>query len=486
MTAVRFIPKDTTMGPLRCAILCIAVASAYAGCTSTQIASPTTVATRPPADTASASSQDAVTETPQTSTPTPPPAPPTQTPTRNRTATPSASPPSQATLTSDGRYAIYQFQWFVAGGVYAAWGMGDQGAFVPRFSYSSNRVEPAADASPVNSPARATYLSFAHFADKLAYWIDGEPSQLWISDLAGNEPQLIYSDDTGTYRLQDPPFPGGELRLIWSPDDRFIIVDSDERIGMDLIYDLMTDTLEPWQWTCNSIGFSERTRNLALVCRSESGNDYAVMEWGGEIWQTSSRPSQILVSSPPELSPTWAWSPDGTRVAFFDSTDPEWKLHVADNTAQVTELPVQLRDVSISGGLMHWLPEYMTWSANGLRLLVLAYGSEENNCPGYSNPFALQRSLVHASCWQVVDVTAGHVIWTITNVFSDELVSRYEVPYNDIASWRSTLASLSPDGNSVAFVMYTSIYEEAYVVDVTDDRLYSLPPSSQFRWGMES
>lgn len=399
------------------------------------------------------------------------------------TFTPEVSPTLVVSdLLSNHMYTLFQFTCFVGDCVYEAWVENVQGRYIPQLRYAGN------DNS--DSPAHALLLTFANTKDLVAYWTDSASGQLWISDLAYQEPRLIFSDEANDYRVKDPPNLDYKVKLTWSPDDLHLIVDVPSGSTPDLIYDLQTEVLEPWPWECDQIAFSPRTEHFATWCSSTSGEArYAVMEWGGEIWYSEQPPADKLVRGvkllPPQwietLLQTWAWSADGQQIAYFDPADFKGYLHIVDASGK--HLKVLPGGVKQAGEIT--APADLQWSQDGQRLLVHAYGSKSHPCPLYRSPVSPNSVASNAPCWQVLDTATGNILWTLLDS-AEGLMATQSEPADAIVDWKSLMATISPDGKLVALTLTSRPIEYGYVINIDTGEIKDAPaPVNTMRWGIQ-
>jgi hypothetical protein len=169
----------------------------------------------------------------------------------------------------------------------------------------------------------------------LAYWHNAtDSSSLNILDIEnGNTNVALTLADVSAW----------SANLFWSADGLYLFLTLEppsEPLVMDqptrdilskrryYLYSLESGTLQPWDRDCDRLGFSSRTEKIAMWCPSVNENklDYAVVEWGGEIWLSTEPPDTFLKVRAPEFAvPTWVWSGDGQRVVYADQdrTSPQ-------------------------------------------------------------------------------------------------------------------------------------------------------------------
>lgn len=200
--------------------------------------------------------------------------------------------------------------------------------------------------------------------DWLAYWSNAiDSSSLNVLDIENGRSKVVLTlNDVSTWNAN----------LFWSADGLYLFLTLDpppEPLVLDqptrdivsgrryYLYSLESDTIQPWERDCDRLGFSSRTNRIAMWCPSvnENEQDYAVVEWGGEIWLSTELPETVLKVRAPEFAtPTWAWSGDGQRVVYADQdrTSPQM-LTLA--TIQSGRLTIQiLGDYGVSYAGLNW------------------------------------------------------------------------------------------------------------------------------------
>lgn len=292
-------------------------------------------------------------------------------------------------------------------------------------------------------------LSFANYANKVAYWTGNETGQLWITDLELENPQLVYTDEAKVYATGEDSLSSwfGKGDLIWTPDDLHVIFDPTDETLPNLIYHLESNSVELWPWYCDRVALSSRTNRLATWCSALDGSsNFAVIEWGGEIWISPSAFEQELVHRRAERpllwESNWTWSSDGQRIAYFDPIDVEGRLFIADAGG------VQQ---SIFPGAAWWLnsntsrigvpTKVIYWSQDGRRLLVYANELIPDACPNIEIMFDLtEGELTDVPCWQLLDTQDYSVLWSWR-----DFITASKEPSELTKFWRDYEASISPE-----------------------------------------
>jgi len=344
---------------------------------------------------------------------------------------------------------------------------------------------PNAVSSPsTQGPGNAMFLAFSNFLDKIAYW-SGLPGQLWISDPAYLTPKSIFVDSKQQYVVEHFPNPSGEIALSWTPDDQNLLVSVKADPNRNLIYHFQTDIIDEWPYQCDGIAPSPRSGRFAIWCSSKKSgqHQYAVLEWGGEIWYSNTAPSNEVVRSVDGLATISGWSSDGEQVAYFEPDDP---------TGYLTITSTQGLGLKTLPGGAYWLSEKqplflppespIQWSQNGAKLLVYGNGSESSPCPLWENIYEENNVSYHVPCWQVIDTATGKTIWTLSNS-ANELISS-NTP-SDIQSWSFYQASISPDGMFLALASKNAGLDQLSIVDLTTSKvLWAFDVSvGAMRWG---
>lgn len=304
-------------------------------------------------------------------------------------------------------------------------------------------------------PGDALLLTFANYTNKVAYWTGNEKGQLWISDLELENPQLVYTDETQIYETNEDSLYSwfGNGDLIWSADDLHLIFDPKDETLPNLIYHLQNDSVEEWPWYCDRVALSPQTGRLATWCAAlDDSSNFAVMEWGGEIWISSSPPKQNIVRQTSERALLWeyiwAWSSDGQQIAYFDPADTKGRLFIANSegiqqelfTGSAWWLNSNTSNIGLPQHIIHWTPD-------GQRLLVYANELSPNACSEYIFPFQ-EDMAVELPCWHLLTAPDYSLIWS----WNDFIVAS-KVPSELTKHWRAVEASISPDGDYLALRM---------------------------------
>lgn len=427
--------------------------------------------TNAPLATSSPSSEPSVTPIAPTPTLTTVPRP-TTTATLPSTTTPTlAAAPLSASLTATpgtAHYGVFQTVCFSpAACVYESLAPNPGGTYLPSFRFSSQEGGATTFAKYISA------FSFAHFANRLAYWTGSVPSELWVADIDYRHPERVYIDNGGQYAH----IPDGEgIVLNWSPDDLHLMVEVSDHSAPDLIYDIQTGLVETWPWECDRVGISPRSKRLATWCLSAKGESrYAIMEWGGDIWYSDQAPTSEIVRGA-RLSPgryrawlrPWAWSADGEQVAFFDPADQSGSLHVFNASRE--RLRILPGSVVGLGSTEFPLPKAIQWSQDGQYLLANAYGHANHPCVQYPGATS------EAPCWQVIYVVQGSVAWTLADSAKT---------FGDIADWTPIHAAISPDGKLVAITFAKPPSDTGVVINIATEALSGIDaPVNAMRWGL--
>jgi len=256
---------------------------------------------------------------------------------------------------------------------------------------------------------QAWSVGFAHFADRLLflkgdYVEESRHLQVWVSDLRGQDATQIFTE-TETTRIE---------YLEWTPDDQHLIIKTKAPSESGLIYHVQTGDLEAWPYACDQLARSPLSSRLVLWCQPASpGDDFAVIEWGGDIWLSFSPPDEVFAPAG-----NAAWSADGARLAYSDDADPEGNLYLLDESGHlIRTLP----------GIMQWRAQsprdlssaINKWSANGERLLIFAPGTQEKPCLPDSYDWFSDGPNPNPPCWHVYDVKAGQMIWDLPDSINE-------------------------------------------------------------------
>jgi len=290
----------------------------------------------------------------------------------------------------------------------------------------------------------ALVSTFSHFSNMIAYWVQSNSGELWISDTELKSPQRIFVDSTGEYVGQFA-IPYGATRLLWSADDNYLIVEAQEIRKQSLIYSIKNRKLEPWPWSCNLVAVSPRTGRLSTWCSSTEGRSgFSVIEWGGDIWYSDESPNQTAVKRSADMNYSWGWSSDGNKIAYFDPQDENGRLFVADASGpKLAILPGIAWMGPVTSYSFDFFSRYpIQWSRDGNRLLVYGQGDE---CPKQEN--LATGELQKRPCWQVIDANKGEVLWRTNKIAS-------VWPNEDLRDARIDVAVFAPDSDFLAMGVF--------------------------------
>jgi hypothetical protein len=156
------------------------------------------------------------------------------------------------------------------------------------------------------------------------------------------------------------------------------------------LYSHQTGSIESWDRDCDRIGLSPRTEQVAMWCPSIEGSeiDYAVIEWGGDIWFTIQPPDTVLKIRDPEFSiPTWHWSEDSQQIIYAnqDRVSPRVLTLATVKSGEIVTETLGDYGLSYAG---------LNWSADQ------RYIAFKGQCPTIS------------PCLLVLDLQTIRVIWT--------------------------------------------------------------------------
>ncbi len=282
----------------------------------------------------------------------------------------------------------------------------------------------------VEGPGQAHQVIYSHYSDQMAILTYSTPNELWISDVSFNKPQLIFTDLEQRFNSIDSLSAWENLNLVWSPDDLYLFLYHKESPHLSLIYDLANDELEPWYWECNSVVISPKSGNLATLCfASESMSDkmeYAILEWGGEIWFTNSLPVEPFLSPSSDNVMLWEWSPSGEMLAYFDPNDTERLLFIVDSQGNKRMLlsGISLFTESDIEGFQQYEFQNSSpfvWVNGGSILMVEGFDVLDKNCPKFITPYDPELDISSWPCWQAIHVKTGEVMWSESDLANNLL-----------------------------------------------------------------
>jgi hypothetical protein len=323
-------------------------------------------------------------------------------------------------------------------------------------------------------------LQFANYAPLVAY-IDGN-SNLWIADLAMKIPVRI---DT----LADREL----YRLVWSPDDRYLLISAD--LSTMYMLDIVSGEFLPWHYLCTILGISTRSQNVSVWCPSiESDTDYAVLEWGGEIWYTDQAPSVILLQQTPDtileaplgmlpLYQNVGWSSDGKKIAYYDTYDPQGALIIINQSGEhLAVYPGKAYWISPLGKAQQKYVDFaLRWSENQDTLVVYAIGDQEQPCPNITIEFGiLSGDYINPPCWQVLDPQDGRLIWGVNDLIEIQSL----VPGQESLNFYYP-PELSSDSKYLVIWSFTPADKRLYIIELESNILISSIrlPITDYRWG---
>jgi hypothetical protein len=310
---------------------------------------------------------------------------------------------------------------------------------------------------------------FANFADLILRESWDDPSNMCISNLALDEIISEISD----------PIPICPSFWYWSPDDLHVICDGEKDGLPGSIFHLETKTWEEWSYICDRVSPSAKSLRLATWCTSiNKSNSFAVIEWGGEIWYSSSSPTSTLVQVNSDVykSPwLWGWSADGENIAYFD--DGEDLVIANAQGKMLLSLPVFLDWESGESPFFPNVNDIIMWSANGERILVNAKGGTENQCPTSTSTITGEIVIrQNFPCWQVIDIGIGEIIWNLSDYINQSVNNDPEDYYS---------ASISADGRYLALASVHFSERELVILDLDNNEIVwghvTIP--EKMRWG---
>ncbi|MBE7531285.1 MAG: hypothetical protein HND44_18330 [Chloroflexi bacterium] len=357
--------------------------------------------------------------------------------------------------------------------------------------YPHGAGEPFHDGTAVG-PGDALLLSFANYANKVAYWTGNEAGQLWIADLELENPQLVYADEAQIFATGEDSLSSwfGKGDLIWTPDDLHVIFDPKDEALPNLIYHLESNSVEPWRWYCDRVALSPHTGQLATWCSALDGSsNFAVIEWRGEIWISPSAPEHELVRRREERpllwDSNWAWSSDGQQIAYFDPANAEGRLFVADaGGVQQSLFPGAAWWLNSNTSRIGVPTKVIHWSQDGRRLLVYANDLMPDTCPDIEIMFDLtEGEPADVPCWHLLDTQDYTALWSW-----DDFIAASEEPSELTKFWRDYEASISSQGN---YLMLTMLLEDNNVwsgivrLDEGDVEILGNTPALAIRWRNE-
>jgi hypothetical protein len=357
-------------------------------------------------------------------------------------------------------------------------------------SYTYIRVDVPLSEQTLGAPLLgASYypflIGFSNFADLIAF--EDFEGIFRISDLMVEHPIQIYSDP------ELSPM-NSTVILTWTPDDQHLLIDPIGAPKPALIFHLQTGEIEEWNYVCDRVAMSERSKKLAVWCVSNQDlSEFAVLEWGGEIWYAQQPPEQEIFRarekvgrSEDELFRLFnlyrnaGWSSDGERIAYYDPQDKTGSLMIIDSVGDI-----QMR----IPGKAYWLTEFyqerdffdghpIKWSKGNRRILIAAVGDTKKPCPEEVLTL-IDRKYVNPGCWQVVDASTGDILWHLADLVAQESEGRLSLyhTYED--------ATISSDGAYLTIYSFAAADIKFFIIDIETGEIIFDPPLrlQQSRWG---
>ncbi len=299
------------------------------------------------------------------------------------------------------------------------------------------------------------------------------------------ENTLIYTDRDENYQLEFDYFPYSELNFYWSPSERYLILDFNSDDLENMIFDRETQIIQNWNYDCNRIARSPRTKNWALWCVSTKPSEeaYAVIESDDTLWISTESPTEILVNKDDLRQNIWRWSPDRQKIAFFDPDDTTGSLHIAEKTRINHILPGSTFE--FADALQYTQLDPIQWSESGDLLLIYGRDPENQACPKWKDEFGSGNTYTNVPCWQIVNSQSGDIVWQISK--SIELIENKVAEIFPTFTYDS--ASISPDGNLIAVSYSSGGFRNLFVADIQTGQIISsgwpISPISM-RWENES
>lgn len=335
--------------------------------------------------------------------------------------------------------------------------------------------------------AETFLFEFSHYSNQIAFVPLPNSNELWLSDVTYQRPKKLLSVDPSG----DGSNPLWGLRIVWSPDDRYLFLYHEAQLELNLIYNLSTEKLEPWYWQCDSIILSPQSGRLAPLCPRIPGiateqAAYAIVEWGGEIWFTDEELGEPFLQPTPEELAFWEWSLNGEWLAYFEPNDPAGYLFIADAFGNVRQF---FPGISVfnepEGQKIRYFPSannVFAWARNAPILLVEGYGQPEQPCPPYFTPFH-DDDVPIWPCWQAINIDTGEIVWSQASLVENLILAGEEdttgVAIRDIA--------IAPNGRALAFHIldpYRNIIVDLQTARVTNLSFVYIP-IEQLYWADE-
>ncbi|MBI3159872.1 MAG: hypothetical protein HYZ26_09770 [Chloroflexi bacterium] len=386
--------------------------------------------------------------------------------TRNAVPThPPLSTPIATPVVFEDGYLLYAFLFQSGLRVYSIGPTTGQATLSPLSAY-----ELAGGAANSNNtgPGQAFAIAFARSSPVVAYWIIGQPGRLWLSSLDMSEQKIIFEDMAEEY--PNNPQNYGRTQLTWIMNDKFLLLDVYERPELTLLYSVETDSTTSFPYLCDRVALSPKTETPSLWCLGIDGHPgYLVLEPNGELWQSTSEPSEVIASQPSEGFTEWDWMASGQFV-YFDYTRGSGQLAVLDG-GRTRHLPILGFANFATKNLIRLSVWYYSMptvaSSGGISPRVLVYGQplEPSICP----PLKIADTVFEEGpCWLVVDIETGQIVWSISDLLNlPEFALSVGIDINGFSP-----PKLSRDGELL--VTYDLFYNDStYVISLDTQQVIS-------------
>lgn len=324
-------------------------------------------------------------------------------------------------------------------------------------------------------PADALIATFANYSNKIAYWTGkSNNGKLYIYDLLSRHEQLIFTDLAGEYSIEQ--FGSQDISLLWSPDDLHLILRDNRRLNSSMIYNVSDNTFVSWPWDCDRIAVSPKTNRLATWCISLGSEEkFAVIEWEGHIWVSDLAPENEIVKRT-TFQKIWSFSANGDFVAYFDPTDNDGNLFLANsqgNTEILLPDAAWWKNGDVATSKISIPADPIQWSIDGRKLLVFANESKSTSCPRWEDISASVSTTYNIPCWHLINLDSGLVDWSLGDSFQEEqsLYGQFDT------------AALSSKGEYVTITAESPGFFTTYLVNIdTREVLLWDSGASILRW----
>lgn len=341
----------------------------------------------------------------------------------------------------------------------------------------------------VQTMSRANFssMAFANYTNGIAY-IDLE-DQLWVSDFDERNHKKIYKFAEGVLESNSAQ---GLVKLIWAPDDQHMFVDFRDPNQTDLIYHVQEEIIKEWNYSCDQLSISPKTKHLSIGCRSKVEYDeFMVLEWGGTYWRSDQVLGEVIFDLSESLLGETAtqfdaynlglftgWSRDGSLVAYYEQKTGS--LVIRDSTGEILNRFPGMAFWNSDAFNSQKLPSFpIQWAQEKDKILLWTTGDEAHPCPEliYLDENGDKKPSYQPSCWKILSTTTNDIVWQESTIEQQRKIYAYRVDGD---------AALSADGTYLALsILQDGYLGELILVDILRNEIVGVVPifPTKLHWG---